>query len=162
MGRSLEQIIGRARRGDRRLRPWLRNNYGLLRSLIGDGRADWTPVIAVLREAGVEDARGQVPSRETLARAWRTVSEQLEREQAIAQVPQTQAQSIARGVRLLPSTENFSPAAAVGQPRARTVSADGPIPSFPQRRSDGIRGTSKARTVGEGMPDAIRRAIDRV
>ncbi|RYC28959.1 hypothetical protein D3273_26515 [Lichenibacterium minor] len=154
----MKQIIGRARRGERRLRPWLRNNYDLLQSFIGDGRADWAPVIAILREVGVEDAKGQIPSRETLARAWRAISEQRDRERMT--VP-AQTQSIARGVRMLPSMQTFSPAAVSGRPGPRTVATNGPTPS-PQRRSDGIREPTAARNPREGMPDAIRRAIDRV
>lgn len=75
MSTRLSERFRKERRIGRRVADWMKENYELLFVELGATRCDWRVVGAVVRDLKLVDQRGNPPSRATLARTWKIVSE---------------------------------------------------------------------------------------
>lgn len=152
-------MIGEARRRQRRLTPWLRENHDVLAATLGGSRIEWAPVLETVQRLRLVDARGQSPSVDTLSKAWRRVRLQIAEQRARAESLHLEPAVIAAGVRVLasphsrpdqPLSGNRAPSGRMGV--ALTVATDAAEAAMippPQAEQ-------------EGMSGCVRHARDRV
>ena len=163
-GRNIARAMEAVTSKDRRLRPFLRRHHAELELFIGHGRIDWTPVRLLVQELDLHDASGKVPTKSAIARAWRAVGLEVEKEARNRSKP-IPAGDLAVGVRLAldqPADASVRAArsAAAHQPQASAVAL--PIAAVASAEADRTPAHISGVSEPPGISEAMRRAIERV